>query len=120
MKFAIPLANGQLAAHFGHCREFAFIEVEDNKIAKKEFLVPPPHEPGVLPQWLAEQRTNVVLAGGIGRRAIDLLDQAGVRVVAGVPVTDPESLVNQYIQENLETGDNLCAGGHGSHECGGH
>ena len=28
MKFAIPLADGKLTAHFGHCREFAIIETE--------------------------------------------------------------------------------------------
>lgn len=49
MKFAIPLANGKLTAHFGHCQEFALVEVEGNQIKKKETLVPPPHEPGVLP-----------------------------------------------------------------------
>ena len=30
MKFAIPLAEGKLTAHFGHCQEFALVEVEDN------------------------------------------------------------------------------------------
>ena len=36
MKFAIPLANGKLTAHFGHCQEFALIEVVDNEIANKQ------------------------------------------------------------------------------------
>ncbi|MGD8411494.1 MAG: NifB/NifX family molybdenum-iron cluster-binding protein, partial [Desulfobacterales bacterium] len=62
MKFAIPLANGKLTAHFGHCQEFAIVEVEDNQILKKETLVPPPHEPGVLPSWLHQLGTNVVIA----------------------------------------------------------
>ena len=47
MKFAVPLANGKLTAHFGHCQEFAIVEVEDGRIKKQETLVPPPHEPGV-------------------------------------------------------------------------
>ena len=29
MKVAIPLAEGKLTAHFGHCQEFALVEVED-------------------------------------------------------------------------------------------
>jgi predicted Fe-Mo cluster-binding NifX family protein len=52
MKIAIPLANGKLTAHFGHCQEFAFVEVVGNQIKKTEKYVPPPHEPGVLPNWL--------------------------------------------------------------------
>ena len=32
MKFAIPMAEGKLTAHFGHCKEFAIINVENNEI----------------------------------------------------------------------------------------
>ena len=46
MKFAIPLENGKLTAHFGHCHVFALIEVAENEITNKEMLIPPPHEPG--------------------------------------------------------------------------
>lgn len=122
MKFAIPLADGKLTPHFGHCREFAFIEADDNRILASQTMVPPPHEPGVLPQWLADNNVNVVLAGGMGRRAVDLLTQAGIRVITGAPVEDPESLVNGYLQNKLETGDNACSGGGGGSkgECHGH
>ncbi|MFP4571896.1 MAG: NifB/NifX family molybdenum-iron cluster-binding protein [Desulfobacterales bacterium] len=119
MKIAIPLANGKLTPHFGHCREFAFIEVEGNGILSKEILVPPPHEPGVLPQWLADNKIDVVLAGGMGRRAIELLSQAGIRVITGAQAVDPETLVHGYLQNSLETGNNLCSGGEGN-ECHGH
>ena len=64
MKFAIPLANGKLTAHFGHCQEFALIEVADNEIANKQIFVPPPHEPGILPRWLHELGADVIIAGG--------------------------------------------------------
>ena len=85
MTLAIPLADGQLTAHFGHCKEFAMVEVEDQKILNTEMLDPPPHEPGVLPRWLKEQGTNVVIAGGMGQRAIELFQQAGVQVFVGAP-----------------------------------
>lgn len=119
MKIAIPMADGKLTPHFGHCREFAFVEVADHKITNSEILVPPPHEPGVLPQWLADNNVDVVLAGGMGRRAIDLLTQAGIKVVTGAPAGDPETLVTGYLQNSLDTGENVCSGG-GDHECQGH
>ncbi len=121
MKFAIPLANGKLTAHFGHCQEFALIDAENNEIKKKEVLVPPPHEPGVLPKWLAELGTNVVIAGGMGQRAIMLFEQAGIKVIIGAPVEDPEILVKQYLSNALTSGKNLCDDEHGhDHNCGGH
>lgn len=108
MKVAIPLANGKLTAHFGHCQEFALIDVDDNKIEKKTLLQPPPHEPGVLPKWLNELGTTVIIAGGMGNRALQLFDQAGIKVVTGAPVEDPEILVNSYLENTLVTGDNAC------------
>ena len=108
MKFAIPLAEGKLTAHFGHCQEFALVDVEDNKIKNKETLVPPPHEPGVLPRWLHEQGTDVIIAGGMGGRALDLFAQNGIKVMIGAPTLTPEELVEQYLDDSLQTGANVC------------
>ena len=68
MKFAIPFAEGKLAVHFGHSQAFALIEVEENQIKNTEYLVPPPHEPGVLPKWLSDLGANIIIAGGMGNR----------------------------------------------------
>jgi len=108
MKFAIPLAEGKLTAHFGHCQEFALVEVEDNQIKSKETLVPPPHEPGVLPKWLHDQGTNVIIAGGMGARALDLFAQNDIKVIVGASALTPEELVKQYLDNTLQTGGNVC------------
>ena len=62
MKIALPTANGQLAMHFGHCEKFLIVEIENKEIVKQEELVPPPHEPGVLPKWLGDLKVNVIIA----------------------------------------------------------
>jgi predicted Fe-Mo cluster-binding NifX family protein len=108
MKIAIPMANGKLTAHFGHCQEFALVEVEGNEIRKKEMLVPPPHEPGVLPNWLHQLGADVIIAGGMGQRAVGLFQERGIKVVTGAPALTPEEIVNSYLNNTLMTGDNLC------------
>ncbi|MBC8200382.1 MAG: NifB/NifX family molybdenum-iron cluster-binding protein [Desulfobacteraceae bacterium] len=108
MKFAIPLAEGKLTAHFGHCQEFAIIEVENDQIKNKEILIPPPHEPGVLPRWLHEKGANVIIAGGMGQRAVDLFSQNNISVVVGAPSLEPEALVKSYLDKTMITGDNVC------------
>ncbi len=108
MKFAIPLAEGKLTAHFGHCQEFALVEVEDNQIKNKETRVPPPHEPGVLPKWLHDLGTNVIIAGGMGARALDLFAQNNIKVIVGASAMTPEELVKQYLDNTLQTGGNVC------------
>jgi len=108
MKFAIPLAQGKLTAHFGHCQEFALVEVEDNQIKSKETMVPPPHEPGVLPRWLHDQGANVIIAGGMGAKALELFAQNNIKVIVGASVLTPEELVQQYLDNSLQTGGNVC------------
>ena len=108
MKFAIPLAEGKLTAHFGHCQEFAVVEVEDNEIKNKETHVPPPHEPGVLPRWLHDLGTDVIIAGGMGARALDLFAQNDIKVIVGAPALTPEELIKQYLDDTLVVGANVC------------
>ena len=50
---AIPTSKNYLCQHFGHCETFALFEIENKKITGEKFVNPPPHEPGVLPAWLA-------------------------------------------------------------------
>jgi len=108
MKIAVPTAEGKLTAHFGHAAEFAIVRVEGQEIQGKELLTPPPHEPGVLPKWLHELGVSVIIAGGMGQRALSLFGDNGIKVVTGAANHTPEDLVKQYLTNTLVTGDNVC------------
>jgi ATP-binding protein involved in chromosome partitioning len=106
--FAVPVAEGKLCSHFGHCDQFALVETENGQIKGKTMHTPPPHEPGVLPAWLHEMGAHVIIAGGMGSRAQGLFNDNGIKVVTGAPQDSPESLVNQYLKDSLVTGANVC------------
>ena len=108
MKIAIPLAEGKLARHFGHCTLFAFMNVPEGGIVVREDVVPPPHEPGLLPVWMSEHQVSHILAGGMGQRALSLFAEKGIDVVVGAPVKSPEELVALYLAGKLESGANAC------------
>ena len=110
MRIAIPLAEGKLAAHFGHCQVFALVDVDaaSGTIGKTETAEPPAHAPGVLPKWLADQGAEIIIAGGMGRRAQDLFAEHGIQTIVGAPAEAPENLVAAYVAGTLQTGDNLC------------
>ncbi len=110
MKIALPVANGQLCLHFGHCEQFAIVDADTRSRTLKEveYLTPPPHEPGVLPRWLHEQGAQVIISGGMGKRAQDLFAQNGIEVVVGAPVESPEAIVSAYLAGTLESGRNVC------------
>lgn len=110
MKIAIPLAEGKLAMHFGHCASFALVDVDPQtkKIIKQEELAAPPHQPGLLPPWLADRGATMIIAGGMGQRAQQLFAQQGIRVVVGAPSETPEKLITDYFAGTLQTGENIC------------
>jgi predicted Fe-Mo cluster-binding NifX family protein len=110
MTIAIPVADDHLAMHFGHCQEFAIIEVNltANEIIGQRRLQPPPHEPGVLPKWLAELGADLIIAGGMGGRAQALFVQNNIQVLTGAPAETPDEIVAGYLAGNLATGENLC------------
>ena len=110
MKIAIPLAEGHLSMHFGHCEQFAImtVDAQDKKILETETLIPPPHEPGVLPRWLHELGAEVIIAGGMGQRAQQLFAQNDITVMVGAAAETPETLASAYLNGTLQTGDNIC------------
>ncbi len=96
--------------HFGHCEQFALVDVDgtEKKILKRSDIVPPPHEPGVLPVWLADRHVNMIIAGGMGSRAQALFAQQNIKVVVGAPAEAPETLVTQLMNGTLQCGINTC------------
>jgi len=109
MKFAVPTYQGKLCAHFGHCEAFALIDAnKEGTITNETYVTPPPHEPGLLPPWLAQQGVDCVIAGGMGSRAQQLFAQQGIKVITGAQNEDPREAVIQYLKGTLETGANTC------------
>jgi len=104
-----------LSAHFGHCEQFALIEAdpESKQVLAQTLVVPPPHEPGLLPRWLHEQGVQAVIAGGMGRRALDLFAQNNITVHAGAAGDTPENLARSYVQGALGGGTPTCGHDHG-------
>ena len=80
MRIAIPVTNGKLSAHFGHCEQFVIIDADtDSKYIKSQQVVtPPPHKPGLLPKWLSGLHVEFVITGGMGRRAQQLFEQNSI------------------------------------------
>jgi ATP-binding protein involved in chromosome partitioning len=110
MRIAIPLVQGKLSLHFGHCDQFAIFDIDEKlkRPINKNDTTPPAHAPGVLPIWLQENNVSVIIAGGMEQRSQQLFSQNNIKAVIGASSNSPEELVSAYLQETLETGDNIC------------
>ena len=105
---AVPSSNGLLDEHFGHCHQFALLSIEDNRIVSESLIDAPPHEPGLLPKFLAEAGVTDVLAGGMGNRAIQLFNQQHVNVFVGAPKTTPKEITEGFLNDTLVFAANYC------------
>jgi predicted Fe-Mo cluster-binding NifX family protein len=110
MRIAIPMADGRLAQHFGHCEKFALVDVDPvtKEITVSTEVEAPEHQPGLLPPWLKERGVNLIIAGGMGSRAHSLFQAASIEVLTGAPAESAAILVRQYLDGNLVTGENAC------------
>jgi len=110
VRIALPIVNGKLCAHFGHCDSFALLDVDKReKTIKHSTQLPSPgHQPGVLPGWLHEQGANIIITGGMGSRAVDLFTQNGIEVIMGAMEDTPERIVQSYLEGSLVAGQNVC------------
>lgn len=109
-RIAVPVEGGRLATHFGHCGAFELFDVDggSRSIGRSEIAVAPPHEPGLLPQWLSDLGVHVVLAGGMGWRAQQLFRESGITVVVGASGDVARAVVQSYLDGDLKTGENPC------------
>ena len=123
MKICIPTSDGKLCGHFGHCDSFTFAEInpETKEILTIEKKIP---EEGISCQsasWISEQGVSKDLAGGMGNRPLMKFAQNGVEVIAGCPELPVKEVIEKYLSDTLETGENACAGeGHDHQHCHGH
>ncbi len=78
--------ESEVCPHFGHAAAFALVEVEGGRITACRVVANPMadhHQPGVLPGFVRDTGANVLLAGGLGPRAVDLLHGFGIEVATG-------------------------------------
>ena len=79
-----------VSPHFGRCPHYIFVDVDGHEV-KTIHVVDNPyygqHSPGVVPGFIQSQGANVMLTGGMGRRAIAFFEQLGIEAVTGASGT---------------------------------
>jgi predicted Fe-Mo cluster-binding NifX family protein len=107
-RIAIPIENGKLCAHFGHCEKFALVDISDHSVISVEEIVPPEHQPGLYPRWIAGFGVTDVIGGGMGQQAISLFNQQRINVFVGAPIKGPKELVEDFLSGQLSLNVNYC------------
>jgi predicted Fe-Mo cluster-binding NifX family protein len=112
MRIAISTDGDIVSAHFGRCPSFTIVEIDGGKIANKEVIQNPGHQPGYIPQFLHQKGVECIVAGGMGMRAQGFFAEAGIQTILGA-----SGKVNEVIEKlkngTLKSGESLCKPGAG-------
>ncbi len=110
MKIAMPTSNFKLCAHFGHCEKFALVDIDEGKkkIISTTYIIPPSHEPGLYPKYLANRGANFIIANGMRRMAQKRFNEYSIKVITGAQPDSPEKIVEAFLNNSLVIGPNMC------------
>ena len=114
MKVCIPKSGRMIKRHFGKAEEFAFVVIEEGKIASVEVVPNPGREKVGVPKFVAAYGTTHVIAAGIGNPAIAILNKEGVEVYAGA-LGSIDTILERFMKGELKSKKMSCAG---ENKCG--
>ena len=113
MKFAIAIDNGVVAAHFGRCPQYLLVDIEgEEQVVNQQVVSNPGHSPGAIPEFLHKHGVEVIIAGGMGMRAVGLFQQFNIQTLLGIDgIVD--DVVAKLVKGELKGGESLCHPGAG-------
>jgi len=112
--------GGQISQHFGRCPYYLIVDVEGDEIRKTDSVSNPyynRHIPGMVPEFINQQGVNVMIAGGMGPRAIDMFTSLGIEVVTGA-LGNAGNVLQAYLRgeiSGVEPCEHDYPGGHDHH-----
>ncbi len=112
MRIAIPSEDERgiestISQHFGKTAYYTFVDVEGRKIKNVSIVRVPfeGHRPGDLPNFVKEHGGDIVVAFGMGSRAVDFFRELGIEVVLGASGR-VAAVVDVLLKENLTVDKN--------------
>lgn len=122
MKIAVPVTNeNQIDGHFGHCESYGVFTITDKKEIENIKRVQSPEGCGCksdIASVLASDGVTIMLAGGIGGGAINVLNNSGIEVIRGCS-GDATEVVKRYLT-GLVTDSGRSCHQHENHQHDGH
>ncbi|HGE71051.1 TPA: dinitrogenase iron-molybdenum cofactor [Candidatus Poribacteria bacterium] len=112
MRVAISTDGNFVAEHFGRCPSYTIIDIDDNKIVETRVVNNPGHMPGAIPQMMNQLGVDVMIAGGMGPRAINFFQEYGIQTIVGIQ-GDIDDVIEKLLSGELEGGESLCSPGAG-------
>ena len=119
MKLAVTYnpENGEIFQHFGHSEQFKLYDVENGTIVNTQIVDSNGSGHGMLAGFLKEAQVDALICGGIGMGAQMALNEADIRLYAGVQGSADEA-AKALAEGRLEYDPDARCDHHGHHHGG--
>lgn len=107
MKIAVTTEGNQVFQHFGKCPTFTIFTIENDAIKGKIAIDASENGHAALAGFLKDSGVDVVICGGIGGGAKQMLSSAGIQLISGIEGSI-DSAVNSYLSGNLSDLGGAC------------
>lgn len=118
MKIAVPTVGDQVDQHFGHCEKYTVYTIEEKAIKAVEFMASPAGCgcKSNMASTLAQHGVKVLIAGGIGNGAVNVLAANGIQTIKGASGPASEA-VELFLQGQLIDRGDICHSHGPDHVC---
>ncbi len=111
--------DSSVAQHFGRCPYFILVDLDGHEVRQINVVDNPfyaRHEPGQVPAFIHSQKADVMLAGGMGHRAIGFFEQYGIEAATGASGT-VRNAIEKYLGGELRGAAPCSDSNEHSHDC---
>jgi predicted Fe-Mo cluster-binding NifX family protein len=110
MKIAVATEDNRgleavISQHFGRCSYYILVDVDNDEIGEVKALENPFYgshgQPGEVPSFIKSIGAHVIIAGGMGPKAIGFFEQYGIQVATGVSGVVRE-VIQLYLSDQIQ------------------
>ena len=96
--------EAEVSSHFGRCPFYVLIDTENETIVSSSDVENPFYgdhgPPGQVPAFIRDQKADVIIAGGMGQRAVSFFEGFGIEVATGAE-GNVKTAVENYLKGTL-------------------
>ena len=100
VRIAVPFLAGQIFGHFGRTKQFAFFDIDNEKVVSNRLISVGGESCTELAGFLKNKGVNLVICGGISANESRALSNAGIEYVANVQ-GNVRHAVEEYLMGTL-------------------
>ncbi|NQU55090.1 MAG: hypothetical protein HQ522_21430 [Bacteroidetes bacterium] len=102
-KIAVPIKDNLLSEVFGDCSSYIIYTVNNKTVVSAMQEALPLKSDSALLEWVNKWGITDIIVHRINKSLINLFSNTKINLFIGVPIDNPESLIDEYLKGTLNS-----------------